>query len=192
MIFFELFYTFLLIGAFTFGGGYSMLALIQHEVVENHAWLTAQEFTDLVAISQMTPGPVGINAATYAGYSAVIAAGYPPLAAAAGAILASLAVVIIPVALVLLVGKWLLANNGNPAIASVMKTVRLAVIGLILAAALSLAGPQSFGTPGINPTFIISIAIFAAVFFLSLRRKASPILLIVLSGIVGLAAYSIV
>ena len=72
MIFLELFYTILLIGAFTFGGGYSMIALIQNEVVVHHGWLSAAEFTDLLAVSQMTPGPVGINTATYAGYTAVI------------------------------------------------------------------------------------------------------------------------
>ena len=69
MIYFQLFYTFFIIGLFTFGGGYAMLSLIQNEVVVNHAWVTAQEFTDMVAISQMTPGPIGINSATYVGYT---------------------------------------------------------------------------------------------------------------------------
>ena len=90
MILFELFYTFLIIGLFTFGGGYSMIALIQSAVVDHHAWLTTQEFADILAISQITPGPVGINAATYAGYSAVIAEGYPTVVAVAGAVVASL------------------------------------------------------------------------------------------------------
>ena len=67
MIFLKLFWMFLKIGIFTFGGGYSMVALIQNEVVEKEGWMTAQEFTDILAISQMTPGPVGINTATYAG-----------------------------------------------------------------------------------------------------------------------------
>ena len=64
MIYLQLFYTFFVIGIFTFGGGYAMLSLIQNEEVVNHAWVTAQEFTDMVAISQMTPGPIGINSAT--------------------------------------------------------------------------------------------------------------------------------
>ena len=72
MIFLKLFWMFLKIGIFTFGGGYSMIALIQNEVVEKQGWMTAQEFTDILAISQMTPGPVGINTATYAGYTAVV------------------------------------------------------------------------------------------------------------------------
>ena len=69
MIYLQLFFTFFVIGLFTFGGGYAMLSLIQNEVVVNHAWITAQEFTDMVAISQMTPGPIGINSATYVGYA---------------------------------------------------------------------------------------------------------------------------
>ena len=69
MIYIQLFITFFIIGTFTFGGGYAMLSLIQNEVVVNNAWITAQEFTDIVAISQMTPGPIGINSATYIGYS---------------------------------------------------------------------------------------------------------------------------
>ena len=72
MVFIELFWTFLKIGLFTFGGGYAMIALIQNEVTVNHRWLTPQEFTDILAVSQMTPGPVGINTATYTGYTAVM------------------------------------------------------------------------------------------------------------------------
>ena len=76
MIFLQLFITFFEIGLFGFGGGYGMLSLIQGEVVTKHAWLTAAEFTDIVAVSQVTPGPIGINSATYVGYAAVTHAGY--------------------------------------------------------------------------------------------------------------------
>lgn len=191
MIFFQLFYTFLLIGAFTFGGGYSMIALIQGEVVNHWGWMTAQEFTDLLAVSQMTPGPVGINTATYAGYTAVINAGYPAWAAVCGSLLASFAVIVIPVALVLLVSGWLLRHTDDHRVASVMRVVRLAVVGLIAAAALGLVGTESFGSVGLNKQFIVSVLIFAAVFILSWRYKKSPILLIVASGLVGLIVYSI-
>lgn len=195
MLFFQLFYTFLLIGAFTFGGGYSMVALIQREVVTHYGWLTAQEFTDMLAVSQMTPGPVGINTATYAGYTAVLNAGYPVWAAVAGSLLASLAVVIVPVSLVMIVGGWLLRHRNHPTVASVMVMLRLAVIGLIAAAALSLL-PDAFSTP--QPSFlqmlhldfpIIGCVIFAAVFFLSIRKKVSPIFLILASGLLGLVVY---
>ena len=77
MIFLQLFYVFSKIGIFNFGGGYAMLSLIQDEVVNKHQWLTVNEFTDIVAISQSTPGPIGINCATYTGYTAVIHAGFP-------------------------------------------------------------------------------------------------------------------
>ncbi len=191
MLFLQLFYTFLIIGAFTFGGGYSMIALIQNEVVVHHQWLTAAEFTDLLAVSQMTPGPVGINTATYAGYTAVLNAGYPQWAAVGGSLLASFSVIIIPVALMFLVGTWLLRHKDHPRVAAVMRTLRLAVIGLIAAAALSLLGPESFGSFGLNRQFIVSVLIFAAVFILSWRYKKSPILLILASGLVGLLVFSI-
>ena len=72
MIFWQLLYTFCKIGLFNFGGGYAMIALIHSEVVERWGWLSSQEFTDIVAVSQATPGPIGINVATYAGYTAVV------------------------------------------------------------------------------------------------------------------------
>lgn len=191
MIFFQLFYTFLLIGAFTFGGGYSMVALIQNEVVTHHGWMTASEFTDLLAVSQMTPGPVGINTATYAGYTAVLNAGYPQWAAVGGSLMASLAVIVVPVALTVLVGGWLLRHKEQPTVASVMRMLRLAVVGLIAAAALSLINADSFGSIGFNRRFITSVVIFSIVFILSWRYKKSPILLILASGLVGLLVYSI-
>lgn len=191
MLFFQLFYTFLLIGAFTFGGGYSMIALIQNEVVTHHHWLTAAEFTDLLAVSQMTPGPVGINTATYAGYTAMINVGYPQWAAVCGSLLASVSVIIVPVALMMFVGAWLLKHKSDPRVATVMRTLRLVVIGLIAAAALSLITADSFGTPGINLHFIASVVIFLLVFLLSWLRKVSPILLIVSSGVLGLVLYSL-
>ena len=195
MILFELFYTFLLIGLFTFGGGYSMIALIQSAVVEEHSWLTAQEFADILAISQITPGPVGINTATYAGYSAVIAEGYSTAMAVAGAVIASLAVLILPLTLILVVGRWLLKHKDQAPFDTLFRGLRLTVVGLIAAAALSLM-PSAFAP---TPTGTITIfnfqfsffnlIIFLAVFALSLWKKVSPILLILLSGLVGLIIY---
>ena len=191
MIFLQLFYTFLIIGAFTFGGGYSMIALIQGEVVGHWGWMTAEEFTDLLAVSQMTPGPVGINTATYAGYTAVVNAGYPQWAGVCGSLLASFAVIIIPVALVMLVGGWLLKHKDEPRMAVVMKVIRLAVVGLVAAAALGIMGVESFGVAGLNKRFVVSVLIFAAAFVALWRYKVSPVYIILASGIAGLVAFSV-
>ncbi len=191
MIFLKLFWMFLKIGIFTFGGGYSMIALIQNEVVEKQGWMTAQEFTDILAISQMTPGPVGINTATYAGYTAVVNMGLPVWQGVLGSLLASLAVILLPIAAMLLVHSYLSRHRDNPLIAQVLRTLRLTVVGLIAAAALLLLTTESFGTPGLNLQFVVSLIVFAFVFYLSVRHRTSPILLIVASGLVGLIVYSL-
>lgn len=209
MILLELFYTFLIIGLFTFGGGYSMIALIQDQVVVQHQWLTAAEFADIVAISQITPGPVGINTATYAGYSAVVAAGLPTPLAVAGALIASLAVLILPLTLILIVGRWLLARKDQAPFSRLFPILRLTVVGLIAAAALQLA-PAAFANASSGPTLtildtdisIVSLLIFFVVFTLSviprkqfhtatldLQLLKSPITLIILSGLAGLLIY---
>jgi chromate transporter len=209
MILLELFITFLIIGLFTFGGGYSMIALIQSAVVEEHGWLTAQEFADILAISQITPGPVGINTATYAGYSAVLAEGYPTAVAVAGALIASLAVLILPMTLILIIGRWLLAHKDQAPFSRLFPILRLTVVGLIAAAALQLA-PDAFANASSGPTLtildtdisIVSLLIFFVVFTLSVLRKKkvsifnfqfslpkSPITLILLSALVGLIIY---
>ena len=190
MIYLQLFWTFLKIGLFTFGGGYAMIALIQNEVTVNHAWLTQQEFTDILAVSQMTPGPVGINTATYTGYTAVLNAGFEPWQAAFGALLASGAVILLPVVLMVVAVIFLQRMKGNRDMENIFSVLRKAVVGLIAAAALQLLTVDSFGQPGWTLQFVLSLIIFAAVFVLSLRRK-SPILLILASGALGIIAYSL-
>ena len=191
MIFVQLALTFLFIGAFTFGGGYAMVALINAEVVDHHGWLSQAEFTDLLAVSQATPGPIGINTATYVGYAAVINAGYEPWAAVCGALMASLAVVAVPVVLALMVFK-LWQRVGHGAVAhGVMHVMRLAVVGIVTAAAVSLVGIESFGNVGLNLRFLVSVAIFVAVFALSLWGKVGPVWLIVAAGAVGWAVYGL-
>lgn len=190
MLFLQLFLTFLKIGAFTFGGGYAMVALIQSEVTVKHAWLTSQEFTDILAVSQMTPGPLGINTATYTGYTAVLNAGYSPAWAVVGSLLASLGVVVIPVLLMIVVVRLLQKSRGSHDVAHIFSVLRLAVVGLVAAAALQLVSPQCFGTCGWNLHFVASVGIFAAVFLLSLKRK-SPIVLILASGALGMLLYGL-
>ncbi|MBQ9470265.1 MAG: chromate transporter [Bacteroidales bacterium] len=189
MIFWQLLYTFCKIGLFNFGGGYAMIALIHSEVVERWGWLSSQEFTDIVAVSQATPGPIGINVATYAGYTAVVNAGYAPWAGALGAALASGAVVLLPVVLMLLVSRLLQRHRGNRYVASMLGTLRLAVVGIIAAAALLLVSPANFGSlSGDVRQLAVSIVIFVGV-FVAARLKVSPIALLLISGAVGLLVY---
>jgi chromate transporter len=190
MILLKLFWTFLKIGIFTFGGGYSMVALIQNEVVEKQGWLTAQEYTDILAISQMTPGPVGINTATYAGYTAVVNSGLPVWEGILGSLLASFAVILLPIIAMWVVYSYLSRHRENPVVDTMFRILRLTVVGLIAAAALLLLTKESFGIPGLNKQFIVSIMLFAAVFYFSYWKRTNPILLILASGLVGLVVYS--
>lgn len=191
MLFLQLLWTFLKIGAFNFGGGYAMLALIQGEVVTRHAWISSQEFTDIVAISQMTPGPIGINAATYVGYAAVANAGLGVPLAMLGAAMCSAAVLLVPFALMLLVVRFLLSHKDNADVNNVLRVLRLAVTGLVAAAALLLLTPANFGAPGPNRQFAVSCAIFAVAFLATLKTRISPVLLLLASGVAGLVAYSL-
>lgn len=192
MIFWKLFYTFLKIGIFTFGGGYAMVSLIQNDVVVENQWMTAQEFTDILAISQMTPGPIGINTATYAGYTAVVNAGYSPTMGILGAFLASFSVILLPFALMLIVTRFLMNHKENKNVENVFSMLRITVVGLIAASALSLSTAENFGSPSESMfRFILSIVIFIGVFVASYKFKKSPILLIIICGAIGFLAYGL-
>ena len=151
MIFWQLFFTFCKIGAFTFGGGYAMISLIYNDVV-GYGWMTEAEFTDIVAVSQATPGPVGINVATYSGYTAVVNAGFDPWLGVLGAVIASLAVLIVPVTLMVVVVKFLQKHRGNVLIDKMFSILRLAVVGLVAAAALQLITFVTFGRTATSRT----------------------------------------
>ena len=190
MIILRLFLIFCKIGIFTFGGGYSMVALIQNEVVEKYHWLTAEEFTDLLAVSQMTPGPVGINTATYTGYTVVLNNGGEPWMGVVGSLVASFAVILLPFIAMLLLCRFLAKHRDNPIIDIIFRVLRLAVVGLIAAAAISLASVENFGSWDIShKQVIISVALFVAVFVASFKFKKSPIMLLLASGAVGFLAY---
>ena len=190
MIFWKLFYTFCKIGIFNFGGGYAMIALIQNEVVEKQGWMTMAEFTDIVATSQVTPGPIGINVATYAGYTAVVNAGYDPIWGIAGAFLASFSVILLPLILMLLISSFILKHKEHIVVKSIMSVLKLTVIGLIAAAAVLLISPETFGSYTESPLqFFLSIGLFAAAFIASLKWKVSPILQIVIAGALGFLVY---
>lgn len=185
LLFLQLFYTFLKIGIFGFGGGYAMLSMIQGEVVTRYGWLTMGQFTDIVAISQMTPGPIGINSATYVGYTSIVNAGYSHAWGVLGSITATFAVVFPSFILMLLISKFLLKFKNHPIVENVFSGLRPAVVGLIGAAALLLLNAENFGTPDSPWQFYISIFLFITAFIGTYVYKINPILLICFSGIAG-------
>lgn len=187
MIFLSLFLTFLQIGLFGFGGGYGMLSLIQSETVVRHAWLTSAEFTNIVAISQMTPGPIGINSATYCGYTAVRNAGYGDLMGVLGSATATLALVLPSFIIMVLVCRMFMKYIHSQTVQSVLSGLRPAVVGLIGAAALLLMNAENFSSPLQNPwQFGVSIAIFVATYVGTQTLKINPIRMIAWAAFAGL------
>ena len=167
-----------------------MLSLIQDEVVHKNHWLSTAEFTDIVAISQSTPGPIGINCATYAGYTSVINEGYPEWAAVLGAILASLSIIWLPFILMVCISRYLLKHKDSPTVKSVFSVLRPTIVGLLAAAAVMLMTTENFGSPKESTfVFIVSVTIFCFAFIGTRLFKIHPILMILLCGIAGLLIY---
>ena len=182
MIFAELFITFFIIGMFTIGGGYAMLSLIQNEVVTVHGWIDYGTFTDIVAISQMTPGPIGINSATYIGYQVLANSGASEITCILGSFTATFAVVlpsfIIVLALCKVYEKW----KDHYMFKGVMSGLKPATLGLKGPAALSLATPENF----IDwKSFAICILAFIALYL----KKIGPFAIIGLGALVGIIIY---
>ena len=177
MIYLQLFISYLKIGFFGFGGGYAMLSLIQNEVVVQNAWMTNAEFTDIVAISQMTPGPIAINSATYVGYT---------VAGFWGSVVATTSVCLPALTLMILITKFFLFLKDNRYVKGLIAGMRPVVIGMIGAAALLLMFPSSKeGASFIDGwSWTLFIAAMIAAY-----RKVNPILLIVLSAAIGIMIY---
>lgn len=187
MIFLQLFITFFEIGLFGFGGGYGMLSLIQTEVVHNHQWLSSAEFTNIVAISQMTPGPIGINSATYCGYTAVANSGMSEGMAILGSVVATTALVLPSLILMVLIAKMFLKYMDTPVVRDIFSGLRPAVVGLLAAATLLLMTSDNFSAWHINPwRFCISVALFAATFVGTMWLKINPIRMIGYAAFAGL------
>lgn len=182
MIFWELFWTFFQIGAFTFGGGYAMLPLIQSEVAQ-HGWMTDAQLVDFVAVSESTPGPFAVNISTYVG---MVTGG--PL----GAVCATLGVVLPSFLIILLVARCFARFRSSRIVQGSMSGLRPAVVGLIAAAVVSV-GLTVFFPSGVSLSVVQTPGFFVAlgVFLLSLLlafRKAHPIFIICLSGLLGIGA----
>ncbi len=172
MIYWQLFLTFFKIGLFNFGGGYAMISFLQNEVVYKQAWLSTAEFTDIVAISQVTPGPVGINLATYTGYTAS--------GSVWGALVSTAAVCLPSFLLISLAGKYVFATREQYATA--WQVLRRVVVGLIAAAALTLCNAENF-------VDYKSVLICAGAFWAVWYFKRGPIGVLAASAILGLLLY---
>ncbi len=173
MIYFELFFAFFKVGIFGFGGGYAMLSLIQNEVVVNHEWLTATEFTDVIAISQMSPGAISLNCATYIGYDIGTNA--------LGAFAALLGLCTPSLILMLIAAHFQKRLKGNTYLLHILRVIRPIAIGLILSAAIMLTRGDTF-------TDYISYIIFA-VSLLLLKFNMNPVFVVVVSGTIGYLCY---
>lgn len=172
-IYIQLFISFFKIGLFGFGGGYAILSLIQHEI-ETYGWISQAEFTDVIAISQMTPGPIGINSATYVGY---VASG-----SILGSVIATFAIMLPSFIIMITLVKFFFRLQGNKYLEYAFLGLRPIVIGLIGAAAVLLMTKENF-------IDYISFIIFGAVFLLSMKGKIHPIALIVIAGVTGFIIY---
>ena len=192
----QLFTTFFFIGLFNFGGGGAMLSLIQGQVVTAKGWISQEMFTDIVAISQSTPGPIGINCATYVGYEVMQGAGFGPWAGMLGSTLATFAVVLPSFFVFFLIIKVFNKFHESRTFEDAMRALRPAVAGLIGAAALVLIFRVNWAgtTPDVrllaeNFPDWQAWAIFAAAFGLGISKKAGPIAIILGAGALGLLIY---
>ncbi len=170
----QLFFSFLKIGFFSFGGGYVMLPLIEKEIITAHGWITHAQFIDIVAIAEMTPGPISINMATFVGYRI---AGFPgALASTSGVILPSLFLIII-------ISRFLQKFYELPAVQAIFRGLRPAVIALITLAAIMVIRTS------VTIEDLRSIAILLITFLILIYSRISPILVILAAGLLGLIIY---
>ncbi len=174
MIYLKLFITFFKIGLFSFGGGYAMLPLIQTEVVDINNWVGISEFTDIVAISQVTPGPIAINSATYIGYTVTNSV--------FGSFFATLGVTLPSVIIMLIICNFFFKFKNNKYVENAFVGLRPVVVGLVLSAMLLLINKETF-------IDYKSIIFFALAFFATYKYKANPILITFVAGIIGFFIY---
>ena len=166
--------SFLKIGAFSFGGGYAVLAFIQREVVEGHGWIRPEDFVNIVAIAEMTPGPIAVNSSTFVGYQ---------LGGILGGILCSLSTLLIPFLLALLASIFFTRFKDSKGLQSALAGIRPVVIGLIAASCLSIGKISFAGWE--------SLLFFAVALFMVWKCKVNPILSLVTCGVLGAGYYGL-
>lgn len=200
-IYWQLIWAYIKIGIFGFGGGYAMLSLVEKSVVDP-GWVSEQMFTDIVAISQMTPGPIGINSATYIGYVApgeVNPEFATPLWGILGSVLATLSVILPSFFLVIYASHFIRKHQESGIIKAVFSGLRPVVVGLIASAAVMLMNAPNFNPNGISWQLIVNIIIciiaFCLVFFKfpykGKKINIHPILVICLAGLAGYLIYGL-
>ena len=193
VIWLKLFWTFFKIGLFGFGGGYGMLSLIHNDVVEKQHWISNAEFTDIVAVSQMTPGPIGINSATYVGFKAIENAGMTRTEAVCGSLLASFSVMLPSFILMLLISAFFMHYKDHKSVQTVLKWLRPVVVGMLAAAVLLLLNEENLGAFNKNNLQLyISVGLFVLAFLATYVWKIGPIKVILLAGLFGGLFYSII
>ena len=193
VIWMKLFWTCFKIGLFGFGGGYGMLSLIHNEVVEKQHWISNSEFTDIVAVSQMTPGPIGINSATYVGFKAIENAGMTRTEAVCGSLLASFSVMLPSFILMLLISAFFMHYKDHKSVQTVLKWLRPVVVGMLAAAVLLLLNEENLGTfSAANLQLYVSIGLFILAFVATYFWKIGPIKVILMAGLFGGLFYSLI
>lgn len=171
----KLAFAFLKIGAFSFGGGYAVLSFIQREIVEANGWISPEQFVDIVAIAEMTPGPIAVNSATFVGYN---------MFGVWGGIMCTLCTIAIPVTLSLIVSFYFSKFKGNKCLQNALAGIRPAVIGLIAASCLSVAE--------ISITSLYSLLFFGIALLLVWKFKVNPIITLIICGALGGVFYGVV
>ena len=184
MIYLELFWSFFQVGLFSIGGGYAAMPLFQTQVVDQHAWLTLNEFIDVITISQMTPGPIGINSATFVGIK---------IAGIGGALVATLGCVLPSCIIVLTLAHFYFKYQNLTAVRGILNGLRPAIIAMIASAGLSILLSASFAG-GVLPASLadvswIGILLFLAAFFILKKWKLNPVWVMIGCGIIGMFLY---
>ena len=190
MIYIKLLLTFFKIGLFSFGGGYAMIPMIEREIVEANGWIDSKEFVDIIAISEMTPGPIAVNSATYVGYKA---------AGLFGGLFATVGVILPSLILILIISHFFFKFKEHTRVKRIFNGIRPVIAGLIFGAAVFVAETSIFNgelssllSSKFNPLQYInwtSLLIFGATFFCLWKYKWHPILVIALSGTVGVILF---
>jgi len=187
LIYLQLFWSFFLVGLFSFGGGYAALPLIQEQVIEIHPWLTSAEFVDVLTISQMTPGPIAINASTFVGTK---------LAGIPGAIIATAGCITPSCIIVLILATLYHKYKGLSLVQGIIKGLRPAVVALIASAGLSILMTAIFNKESLplKPSDLnwIAVLLFAGSLFILRKFKLNPIYTMLIAGVAGVIAYGLV